>query len=121
MDEMWIADDYFAPVAEDLAEEQRVAKVAELRALYIAVEGVLGPESWSFCQEHRRTPEAESDSLPSAAVRAFHGQASGPPGTPHTAVRESKRPSQYSCDRVGTQYDTLLEGVQARFCIFLHV
>lgn len=43
------------------------------------------------------------------------------PNTRNPAVRESKRPSQYSCDRVGTQYDTLLEGVQARVCTFFHV
>lgn len=37
MDEIWIADDYFAAIAEDLTEEQAEAKVAELRVLCAAV------------------------------------------------------------------------------------
>ena len=37
MAEMWIADDYFAAIAEDLTEEQTEAKVAMLRALCAAV------------------------------------------------------------------------------------
>ena len=40
MDEMWIADDYFAAIADDLTEEQAEAKVAELRALCAAIVGL---------------------------------------------------------------------------------
>jgi len=45
MDEMEIADGYYDAIAEDLTDEQTVAKVAELRALCVAVIGILGPQS----------------------------------------------------------------------------
>jgi len=39
MDEMEIADGYYDAIAEDLTDGQTAAKVAELRALCVAVVG----------------------------------------------------------------------------------
>ena len=44
-DAMRIPDDYFAAIADDLTERRIEAKLAELRAVCVAVIGILGPES----------------------------------------------------------------------------